>query len=65
LDLIIRGFEKKRRKMLKMVAMITGVGHQRVNLLVMGASEYVLVLGKLGECRGKVRRGEWGSMGGK
>ena len=55
LYMIIRGFEEKRRKMLKMVVMIAGVGHWWVNLLVLGAGESVLMLRKLGEeCRGKV-----------
>ena len=34
--------------MLKMVVMIASVGHRRVNLLVLGAGEFVLMLGKLG-----------------
>uniref|UniRef100_A0A2N9ED93 Uncharacterized protein n=1 Tax=Fagus sylvatica TaxID=28930 RepID=A0A2N9ED93_FAGSY len=52
LYMIIRGFEEKMRKMLKMVVMIAGVGDRWVNLLVLGAvlgaGESVLVLGKLG-----------------
>ena len=54
--MIIRGFEEKMRKMQKMVVMIAGMGHQWLNLLVQGAGESMLVLGKLGggECRGKV-----------
>ncbi len=43
--MIIRGFEEKMRKMLKMVVMIASVGHQWVNLLILGAGESVLVLG--------------------
>ena len=46
--MIIRGFEEKMRKMQKMVVMIAGMGHRWVNLLVQGAGESVLVLGKLG-----------------
>ena len=37
-----------------MVAMIVSVGHRQVTLLMLGAGESVLVLGKLRECRGKV-----------
>ena len=40
--------------MLKMVAMIVSVGHRQVTLLVLGAGESMLVLGKLRECRGNV-----------
>ena len=46
--MIIRGFEEKMRKMLKMVVMIASVGHRWVNMLVLGVSESVLVLRKLG-----------------
>jgi hypothetical protein len=45
--MIIRGFEEKKRQMLKMVVMIASVGHRWVNLVVLGAGESVLVLGKL------------------
>ena len=46
--MIIKGFEEKRWKMLKMVVMIASVGHRWVNMLVLGDSESVLVLRKLG-----------------
>ncbi len=55
--------------MLKMVAMIASVGHWQVTLLVLGAGESVLVLGKLRQCRGKVYLmvyvGKDGECGGK